>query len=1661
MRTYSILILFLLISTTCFSQSPHYRDLMRDESVSIPDVMAAAEIWFSTHPTGKGSGFKGYQRWLMQNMNAYGTSGERRGTNPYLAYEILADFTQQQASSQLRTSSLGWRDLGPYRVDSITHHYSAGGGRIENFYVDPANAQRMYVCGNYGGFWKTTDGGTTWKGTTDTLPSAGVPYIAVSPTSSDSLLIVSGLRPFMGLYRSSDGGDTWQTTAFNPVNLGLGGLGDAFYVSEVKYHPTIPNMVFASTSQGLFRSVDNFQTWSQVWTGDMRELEFHPTQSNVLYAYDGTTPNKFHVLRSVDTGLNFTLSDSIPLSYSYQVTIDVSPDCPDCLWLGTNTGFWRSLDQSQTFTQLSNIQNETQYMEVSDLDTSIILCGAVDIFQSLDGGRNFTQKTWWNLGDTPFNGPHYVHADPRDFQFINGSFYAGTDGYLSSSSDNGNTWTRYSEGVGLRESYALSVSQCNNRLSITGSQDNGSSLLLDSTWIEYYGADGMDPLAHPLNEDWFIASTQSGGRRRSIQKGQDIRGVSPFGQNSSFQGCLLQDPFQSMGAFHFGRKIYHTTNFGSTWTNTGVQPFGNGKIFEAVVAQNNPDVMYVSGFQEMKRTLDGGQTFTTIPAPFPTYVPCDMVTAPGNDSILVLVFNSIVADSQKVFLSRDMGDTWENITFNLQNMPVWSVAIDQTDEMNIYVGCQIGVFTKPLSGPQWQLYNQDLPNVLIRKLVIQHGANTLQAATYGRGLWEIPLLGRASYPCIQTVGITNPPTHWLPKEGIDQSVTSVISYADSLQSVYLSWSLDPLNLNSTINMSNTQDSTWVADTPFPNYAEGTKLYFILHAVGTSTDTSTTYRYEYTVKSPDPYCGATGWNNVLTFPVFIDSVSLGGIQHSSGYDDFYNDFTHITASLQPGNTYPLTVGLGHSFGIDSIMVWIDYNHDFVLADSEKTIMSETNASFLSTGTVQVPAYAPLGDTVRMRIRQLHLYPDSLQDPCGEYTGEVEDYSVVFRAAPNLGYQLSDSLFCSQEVLQFQYAGDPMDSLIWVFSNGATSWNYTTQSDSLVLSLPGNYHLNLTGFQGGVPYALIDSAVVNVSAISVVASSTAATVCEGDSIVLSGNGANTYSWTGGVINGQAFVPTVSTTYQLTGSDLNGCSDIDSVSIQVNALPSIGINATATDICLGDSIALSGQGGTTYTWTNGVQDGSTFAPTATSSYVVTGTDANGCVNTDSVTVQVRTTPNVSANASAATLCSGDSLILSGAGAATYAWTGGANNGQSFVPATSMTYQLTGTALNGCTDLDSVTVQVNALPSIGINASATSICLGEVVTLNGQGGTAYTWTNGVQNGLAFSPTTTMSYVVTGTDANGCANIDSVTVQVNPLPNVGINPSATSVCLGNGLSLNGTGASTYSWTGSVQNGMVFTPTNSQSYQVTGTDANGCTDTATVFIPVNPLPNVVAMASNTQLCGGEMVTLSGTGASTYAWTGGATNGLPFAPLFSGIYQVTGTDLNGCTGSDSVFLSVTLLDTSVSNTGNTLFANAAGLTYQWLDCNNGLTAIPGQNGGAFNPLTSGSYAVAISANGCMDTSGCHLVSITGLNGAANQSIEVYPNPSEGYFQIDLGQVYASIEMEVYDDRGRLVLSKAYQEQQTLELDLSQMADATYLIMLKSEQGSAMLRVIKRE
>ena len=410
----------------------------------------------------------------------------------------------------------------------------------------------------------------------------------------------------------------------------------------------------------------------------------------------------------------------------------------------------------------------------------------------------------------------------------------------------------------------------------------------------------------------------------------------------------------------------------------------------------------------------------------------------------------------------------------------------------------------------------------------------------------------------------------------------------------------------------------------------------------------------------------------------------------------------------------------------------------------------------------------------------------------------------------------------------------------------------------------------------------------------------TVCAGDSVTLSGSGtATSFTWSDGVTNGQPFLPSSSGSFVVTGTATGGCSSTDTVMVNINPLPDVSAGADQS-VCEGSSVTLTASGNAdSYAWNNSVQDGVAFTPSQSQSYVVTGTSALGCIQHDTVSVVLDSLPQVNAGANIA-VCAGDSVTLTASGDAnSYSWSDGVTDSQPFMPSSTNTYVLTGVGVNGCSNSDSTVVTVNSIPTVSAGQD-TAICIGDEITLSGSGNAAtYSWNHSVQDGVAFVPGSTQSYVVTGVSAAGCQAQDTINVMVNPLPGVNAGNDIIA-CAGDSVTVNATGdPASYTWSNGAENGTPFIASTSDTLLVTATDSIGCSSTDELLLTVNPLPDTTITVVNT-------FTLIATSNSlSYQWykdglpIDGATDSV-YTATENGTYSVELTSDAGCgTMSESV------------------------------------------------------------------------------------------------------------------------------------------------------------------
>lgn len=477
-----------------------------------------------------------------------------------------------------------------------------------------------------------------------------------------------------------------------------------------------------------------------------------------------------------------------------------------------------------------------------------------------------------------------------------------------------------------------------------------------------------------------------------------------------------------------------------------------------------------------------------------------------------------------------------------------------------------------------------------------------------------------------------------------------------------------------------------------------------------------------------------------------------------------------------------------------------------------------------------------------------------------------------------------------------------------------------SPAIVTSAPGTFNYVFTPSPGQCATTAGNTLIVNPNPTPTVAS---VTTCANSPITLCANGSGgTFAWSpAGSLSsssGACVTSTVSsnTTYTIVET-LNGCTGSTTATVTIAAGLTITVTPSSATICNGESVTLTANGGpagaTNYTWSpstglNVSNQQSVIAnPTTTQTYTVNG-DASGCVGQTTVTVTVNQKVNPVFNTLTA--------VCQGATAPTL--NGTSNNGiagswspSNFSTTTAGTFTSTFTPNTGlCANTTSLSLTVNA-PVTPTFTQINNLCVGSApssnLVSNSTNGYIGSWSpSSITNNSVGVKTYSFTPV-----ANQCATSTTMTVEVYALPTISAG-SDVSNCVGVQVTLNGfcsTSPATFAWDNGVTNGVAFTPAlGSTVYTLTVTDqTTSCVNTDQVTVTANPGPTVTAPGDFT-ICSGAEATLAGplvTG-MTYTWSNGVQDNVAFTPTATRTYTMTGTDANGCTGTDNVTVTLEAL-----------------------------------------------------------------------------------------------------------------------------------------------------------
>jgi Sortilin, neurotensin receptor 3,/Secretion system C-terminal sorting domain len=733
------LLLFLFVITIGFSAAAQQNiwEIMERNDLSIREAEDKANALFKITGTGRGTGYKQFQRWLYERKFHVDENG-------YLISPVTEwnNFLQSRNSMDpLSATAANWTELGPLTWNR-TSSWNPGTGRLTAVAIHPSNANVIYVGSPGGGLWKSTNAGTTWAPLTDNNATwMSVFAITIDPIDQNTVYVgtSTGL-----LLKSTNAGASFTPTGFGPSGT----------IRKVLINPANTNIVFACATNGIFRSVNAGTSWTQVHTGSKEDIEFKPNDVNIMYA----TGND--VYRSVDNGVTWTVVGAAQgITNSGRTLVAVTAADPNYVYIVQASGslfgrMYQSTDAGLGFTTtvVGSPSSGTNYfgyetngtgtsgqatydmaLDVSPTNANEVYIAGIICWKSVNGGVSFTAITAWSLP----NGIGYNHADVHGLFWIGGTLYSISDGGLFKSIDAGDNWTDMSAGLGIRQFYRIANSPTNANVITGGAQDNGTAARQASgNWVDWLGADGMEGLVSPTNHLNLWGTSQNGAIYRSVNGGNSYSNLS---QPSSGQWVtpLWIHPTNETILYGGWTGVYKSTNSGTTWTNISGATI-TSTLADLAVAPSNPNFIYASNGANLYVTTDDGATWATRTAPSTIN---DITVDPTNPSKIWIACNST---SNRVMVSTDAGATFTNISSNLPSIVARTVVTDDNTPRGIYVGMNIGVYYQQEGASSWTNYSDNLPLVAINELEIQKASGKIRVATYGRGVWESPLADAAA-----------------------------------------------------------------------------------------------------------------------------------------------------------------------------------------------------------------------------------------------------------------------------------------------------------------------------------------------------------------------------------------------------------------------------------------------------------------------------------------------------------------------------------------------------------------------------------------------------------------------------------------------------------------------------------------------------------------------------------------------------------------------------------------------------------------------------------------------------------------------------------------------------------------------------------------------------
>jgi photosystem II stability/assembly factor-like uncharacterized protein len=564
----------------------------------------------------------------------------------------------------------------------------------------------------------------------------------------------------IGILKSTNRGATW-TRIFERNE------SDLFGIQMLKFDPINPNIIYACTTDGLYRSTDAGVNWSRILTRIyVSDIAIHPTNTNLIVVGTGNLTNTGKgIYRTTDGGANWTkITSGLTSTFQGFIRLDNVDASPNMIIasIGRSAGsldeLYRSLDFGNTWSILPN-SNHCDYqfwfahdVAINPSNTNELMMGGVPLYS-------------YNIPMTDPSSIGGVHADIHDIEYDPSNsniVYVACDGGMYRSTNSGETFSMINSGLHAVQFYAsFAVSPTNSNVMIGGLQDNGVVRYNGSGWSSVAGGDGGPCAFHPSNGNIVFASNDARRVLRSTNGGasfsSEVLQSWAFSADSrtAFMAPLAISESDPTVMYVASDNLHKSTSSGLSGTWNGNTSSSATSFIEAqhktgialAVSATNSNKLYVSTSPfaqydndannlhvntppNVFRSTNGGAGFVNIKGILPDRFVMDFAVSPTNDDSVWVVLGGY--GTSHVYVSANGGNTWTSKGGALPDVPHNAIVLDPSKPSIIYVGNDLGVYMSPDNGATWYDFNNSFWDATLVMDLAVTANNKLVAATHGK-----------------------------------------------------------------------------------------------------------------------------------------------------------------------------------------------------------------------------------------------------------------------------------------------------------------------------------------------------------------------------------------------------------------------------------------------------------------------------------------------------------------------------------------------------------------------------------------------------------------------------------------------------------------------------------------------------------------------------------------------------------------------------------------------------------------------------------------------------------------------------------------------------------------------------------------------------------------